>query len=111
MVREAIYCIIAIAAVLIARAIVIYGFSRLLRNIPLEFQNILFWGGLRGAVSLALSLSLTSQELGANLELLQAMTFSVVLFTLLVQGTSMAPLLNKLRLSGISPKEEARAAQ
>jgi CPA1 family monovalent cation:H+ antiporter len=110
-IREAIYSIMAIVAVLVARAVVIYAFSRLFKNIPLEFQHVLFWGGLRGAVSLALALSLTSEELGANLGLLQAMAFSVVLFTLLVQGTSMSPLLAKLRLTGVSASGEIPATQ
>ncbi|MEW5867860.1 MAG: cation:proton antiporter [Chloroflexota bacterium] len=92
------YSLLAIAAVLISRAIVIYGLSRLAKGIPLNFQHILNWGGLRGAVSLALALSLTHEEVGSSLGLLQAMAFSIVLFTLLVQGTSMASLLKRCNL-------------
>ena len=57
-------------------------------------------GGQKSVISLALALSLTVEELGPGLEILQAMTFGVVLFTLLVQGTTMAPLLRKLKLIG-----------
>lgn len=92
------YILLAILAVLLARAAVIYGLSRLLNDIPFKFQHVLLWGGLRGAISLALALSLTSEELGANLEAIQAMAFGVVLFTLLVQGTTMASLLKRLNL-------------
>jgi CPA1 family monovalent cation:H+ antiporter len=91
---------LAILAVLLARAVVIYGLSRFFKDIEKNTQHVLFWGGLRGAVSLALALSLTVEELGPGLEVLQAMAFGIVLFTLLVQGTTMAPLLRRLKLVG-----------
>jgi CPA1 family monovalent cation:H+ antiporter len=97
-----------IVAVLIARAVVVYGLlggaSRLLGDrapgrgptaadgattfapIPLAWLHVLFWAGLRGAVSVALALSLPPDL--PNRPLLQAITFGVVLFTLLVQGTT-----------------------
>jgi hypothetical protein len=43
-------------------------------------------------------LSLTAEELGPNLEVVQAMTFGLVLFTLLAQGASMATGLKRLHL-------------
>jgi CPA1 family monovalent cation:H+ antiporter len=92
--------LLAIVAVLFARAVVMYGFSRFFKDIPTDTQHVLFWGGLRGAISLALVEGLTMEELGAGLELLQAMAFGVVLFTLLVQGTTMAPMLRKLKFIG-----------
>jgi CPA1 family monovalent cation:H+ antiporter len=92
--------LLAILAVLFARAVVIYGFSRFFKDIHTDNQHVIFWGGLRGAISLALALSLTVEELGTGLELLQAMAFGVVLFTLLVQGTTMAPMLRKLKFIG-----------
>ncbi len=54
----------AIAAVLVARAVSVFGLVPALRVIPgtepigWRYQTILFWGGLRGAVALALALSL-----------------------------------------------------
>lgn len=80
----------AIAAVLIARAAVVYGLSSLRRDIPIQWKNILFWGGLRGAICLALALSLSTAM--PNRSQIQAMAFGVVLFTLLVQGLTMRPL-------------------
>jgi CPA1 family monovalent cation:H+ antiporter len=62
----------------------------------------MFWGGLRGAVSLALALSLT----GAGSENLQVMTFGVVLFTLLVQGLTIEPLIKRLGLSNLAHTAE-----
>ncbi len=91
----------AIFAVFIARTVVVYGLGWLARTvaepIPLRWQHILNWGDLRGAVSLALALSLPL-SLGANRDLLRVMTFGVVLFTLLVQSTTMAPLIRGLKI-------------
>jgi len=100
----------AIGAVLIARVIVVYGLSRLVNRwaepIPLRWQHLLTWGGLRGAISLALALSLPA-ALGPDRDRLQVMTFGVVLFTLLVQATTMRPLIRWLR---IITRNEAQVA-
>jgi CPA1 family monovalent cation:H+ antiporter len=92
----------AIAAVLVSRAIVIYGLSwivhRAKRVMPMPYRHVLFWGGLRGAISLALVLSLRTAF--PQRDLLAVMTFGVVLFTLLVEGTTMQFLLKRLRLVG-----------
>jgi CPA1 family monovalent cation:H+ antiporter len=80
-----------IAAVLTARAVTIFTMSWLSKKLPFRWKNVLFWGGMRGAISLALTLSLA-----VNLPYrsqLQGMAFGVVLFTLVVQGLSMRPLL------------------
>ncbi|MEO8072887.1 MAG: Na+/H+ antiporter, partial [Acidobacteriota bacterium] len=53
---------IALAAVLLSRALVVYGVTALANlssnKISLAYRHVLFWGGLRGAISLALALSL-----------------------------------------------------
>jgi monovalent cation:H+ antiporter, CPA1 family len=92
--------VLAIAAVLLARAVVVYGLGlavlSLPRGVPLRWLHALFWGGLRGAVSLAVVLSLPF-DLPAR-PLLLHLTFGVVLFTLIVQGLTMEPLLRWLNL-------------
>ncbi len=96
---------VAIVGVLLVRALTVYGLSGLLRLVkrqpPLRYQHVLFWGGLRGAVSLALAFSLVEKDVPYRHELL-AMTFGVVLFTLLVQGTTIRFLLKRLGLVGYS---------
>ena len=87
----------AVAAVLLARAVTIYGLAWTGRDIPLKWQHVLYWGGMRGAISLALALSLPLQ-LGPTRVLLQSMAFGVVLFTLIVQGLSMGKLVKTLKL-------------
>jgi len=61
--------------------------------------GIMIWGGLRGGLSVAMALSLPA---GPERELLVAVTYAVVVFGLLVQGTSLAWLLGK-RAEGSPP--------
>lgn len=93
---------IAVLAILASRALVVYGAAWLSSRghdpIPMRYRHVMFWGGLRGAVSLALALSLT----GPGAENLQLMTFGVVLFTLLVQGLTIEPLIKRLGLSSLA---------
>jgi CPA1 family monovalent cation:H+ antiporter len=87
----------AIVAVLVSRAVGIYGLSRLGRPIPSNWRHVMWWGGLRGAIALALALSvpLSMEE---DRSTLLHMAFGVVLFTLLVQGLSMEGLVKRLGL-------------
>jgi CPA1 family monovalent cation:H+ antiporter len=91
----------AILAVLVARAASIYGLSWIGPGIPWRFKHVLYWGGLRGAFSLALALSLPV-SLGADGTLIRSMAFGVVLFTLLVQGITMKPFINRMGIVEIS---------
>lgn len=98
---------VAVLGVLVSRGVVIYGLCGLLnlrrRRVSLADQHVLFWGGLRGAIGLALALSLPASF--ADRETLRVMAFGVVLFTLLVQGTSMRALLQALGLVARAPAE------
>jgi CPA1 family monovalent cation:H+ antiporter len=90
----------AVGAVLVGRA-AIYPLSwlvnRLKGNIPVAWQHILFWGGLRGALSMALVLGLGPRF--PHRDTLVAATFGVVLFSLLAQGLTIGPLLRRLGLT------------
>jgi CPA1 family monovalent cation:H+ antiporter len=94
--------LVAVVAVLVARAIVVYGLLWLPRlggrefHVPLAWRHVLFWGGLRGAIGLALALSLPVAL--DQRQLLLVMTFGVVLFTLLIQGTTIEFVIKRLRL-------------
>ncbi len=92
---------VAVAAVLVSRAIVVYGMTWLVnlrgRRVSPAYQHVQFWGGLRGAISLALALSLPATFV--DRDLLRVMAFGVVLFTLVGQGTTMQFLLKKLGLA------------
>ena len=95
----------AILAVLLARAVSIYGLSWIGPGIPNRYKHVLYWGGLRGAISLALALSLPS-SLGEQGTIIQSMAFGVVLFTLLVQGLTMKPFISRMGLIEINPAQE-----
>jgi CPA1 family monovalent cation:H+ antiporter len=74
--------------------------------IPSSYQHVMFWGGLRGAISLALALSLSPNTFGPGIgEQIRLMTFGVVLFTLLVQGTTIERLIKRL---GLAHKSQAQ---
>ena len=85
-----------VVAILVGRAIVIYGLlggvSRLAsfggagRAVSIGWLHVLFWAGLRGAVAVAMALSLPIDF--PQRALLQQITFGIVLFTLFVQGTT-----------------------
>jgi monovalent cation:H+ antiporter, CPA1 family len=93
--------LIGIAAALAGRAVVAYGVGSVLPQLGFRVtwpeRHVIFWGGLRGAVALAAVLSLPT-GFPHRAELL-AMTYGVVLFTLLVQGLTMAEVARRLGLT------------
>ena len=94
--------ILAGGGLLVGRALTIYGFTWLSRffksgPVPIRWQHLLSWGGLKGAVSLALALGLPS-AIGSDRDLILSLTFGVVLFTLLVQAPTMSPLIKLLKI-------------
>ena len=93
---------IGIVAVLLGRVIIVRSlapFSALLgRRLSPTWQNAIALAGIRGALSMALVLSLPDDFPGRSL--LISMVFSVVLFTVVVQGSLLAPLLRAMGLAG-----------
>ncbi|MEO5950947.1 MAG: Na+/H+ antiporter [Chloroflexia bacterium] len=114
------YVLAAIVAVLLSRIITVGGVSAIFRALrlperapPFSWQAVMVWGGLRGAVSLAMALSLpftlsetaSSEGVAGAIGIpfpqrteIIAMTFGVILFTLLVQGLTLTPLMKQLRM-------------
>jgi len=88
--------IICILVVLLARWISVFLPVCLLR-IKIRFENhavaILTWGGLRGALSVALALSLTSSMYRDEFLLI---TYMVVVFSILVQGLTIGHFTRRL---------------
>jgi CPA1 family monovalent cation:H+ antiporter len=68
--------------------------NRFAEKIPLRWQHVAVWGGLRGALALALALSLTAAF--PYREQILNLTFGVVIFSILVQGLTLKPLLKLL---------------
>jgi CPA1 family monovalent cation:H+ antiporter len=92
--------LLAIGVVLFSRAVTIYplslGFAPTRWRLRLAEQHVLWWGGLRGALALALALSLPP-ELPLRDEIRVA-TFGVVAFSIVVQGLTTPILLRALGL-------------
>lgn len=61
--------------------------------------RIMSWGGLRGGLALAMALSIPAKTAYANgidvKDLILVMTYSVVMFSILVQGTTIEPMIRK----------------
>ncbi|MFQ5423286.1 MAG: cation:proton antiporter [Phycisphaerae bacterium] len=96
--------IVAVVAMIVSRAAAVYPLYRVLNlagtRRPARWAHVLFWGGLRGSIPIALLLGLPHHPaIDPHRPLLLVCGFSVVLFSLVVQGTTMKPLLNRLQLS------------
>jgi CPA1 family monovalent cation:H+ antiporter len=92
---------IAILLVLAGRAVAVYPLANLFRptklRVPFGVQNVLFWGGLRGALGLALALTVPPSVPERESIILSA--FAVVAFSIFVQGLTMPWLVERLGLT------------
>jgi CPA1 family monovalent cation:H+ antiporter len=90
--------LVIIALVLVGRAASVYPLSLLFVRsrwaIPMRAQHVLWWGGLRGALGLALALSVP-RSVPLRDEILVA-TFGVVAFSVIFQGLTIPVLLRRL---------------
>ncbi len=86
-----------ILLVVLSRAIAVFPccavFSRSRLRVSLPYQTILFWGGLRGALALALALALPADipQRGSVI----TVSFAVVAFSIFVQGLTMKRALRR----------------
>jgi NhaP-type Na+/H+ or K+/H+ antiporter len=92
--------IVAILLVTLGRAAAIYPlcavFSRSSLKVQVRHQHVLVWGGLRGALALALALSLP-EDLSHH-DAIVTITFAVVAFSVFAQGLTITPMLRWLKL-------------
>ena len=85
---------LAIPVLLVARFVSVAAPLALIRSLPERPARVtLVWGGLRGGISVALALSLTHEP--ARTPIL-TVTYLVVLFSVLVQGATIGPVLKRL---------------
>jgi CPA1 family monovalent cation:H+ antiporter len=89
---------IAILLVILGRALAVYPccavFSRSVLHVRGRHQHVLFWGGLRGALALALAMGLPPDV--PQRETIISVSFVVVSFSIFVQGLTMTPLLRRM---------------
>ncbi|OIQ24833.1 sodium:proton antiporter [uncultured Vibrio sp.] len=98
----------SIPLVLIARYLSVFfayiGFKRFRSYNPWSVR-ILTWGGLRGGLALAMALSIPSgvwvipDKLIDVKEVILVMTYSVVVFSILIQGSTITPMIEKAKLA------------
>lgn len=100
---------VAILLTLAGRAFAVYPISYMFAatrlRIPARYRHILVWGGLRGAVGLALALAVP--ESVAERGEIVVITFGVVAFSIFVQGLTMPILLKRWQLAGTSERDTA----
>ena len=98
-IAETAIALLAIPVTLAARAIAVIGSTKAIPAARLDEEGasrVLWWGGLRGGISIALALSLPA---GDTRDLILAATFGAVLFSVLVQRATLGRLIEKLKQS------------
>ncbi|AGF48760.1 cation:proton antiporter [Candidatus Kinetoplastidibacterium galati] len=108
--QTCILILIVFAITLVARAVVIFGLLPILRitrlgtTVSLSYKLVMLWGGLRGAVSLALALAVTeNNSVPEELRHFIAIaTTGFVLMTLFINGVTLRPLIRFLKLNELS---------
>jgi CPA1 family monovalent cation:H+ antiporter len=89
--------VVGILLVTLGRAVAVYPscalFSRSSARVSGRHQHVLFWGGLRGALALALALAFPP-EVPHRAEIV-TVSFAVVAFSVFVQGLTLTPLLKR----------------
>ena len=118
---------ISVPLVLAARYLSVFisyiGFKRYRKYNPWSIK-ILTWGGLRGGLALAMALSIPSgilvipEKLIDVKEIIMVMTYSVVVFSILIQGSTITPMIEKakqaekeMEAEGSVEPQEAKASQ
>ncbi|MEI2415425.1 cation:proton antiporter [Orrella sp. JC864] len=104
---------VVFAATLAARALVVFGLLPLLgvvrigQRVGRRYQAVMCWGGLRGAVSLALALAVTEHQAvdPDARNFIAVVVTGFVLATLFVSGTTLRTLIRMLGLNALSPVE------
>ncbi|MET3600444.1 cation:proton antiporter [Martelella mangrovi] len=110
---------IVVVAALAARALILFGVLPVLTHFRLSpqmerpYSVAILWGGLRGAVTLALALAVTENrfvppDVKHQVGLIAT---GFTLFTLIVQGTTLRWIIRKLRLDQLSPLDVALSNQ
>ncbi|GGF21356.1 sodium:proton antiporter [Aliidongia dinghuensis] len=114
-VRDLLLMVTALAAAMVARMVVLWGvlppLTWLKWSAPVStpYKLVITWGGLRGAVTVALALAVTEDPgLPETVKRFVAvLATGFVLFTLLVNGTTLRAVIRVLKLDQLSPRDEA----
>jgi CPA1 family monovalent cation:H+ antiporter len=94
----------AVVAITVARIVAVMGLVPLVNRLPRARvinranQAVMVWGGLRGALPIALALTLPREDPAFHRQGILLLTLGVVMFTLLIQGTTISRLIRLLGL-------------
>jgi CPA1 family monovalent cation:H+ antiporter len=93
--------ILTVLLVLIIRAMTIYGISQIInlrkKTLPRNWQTVIIWSGLRGVISIMLALGLLNLPI-QHLNEIIAITYGIVLFSILFQGVTIGYVIEKLKI-------------
>jgi monovalent cation:H+ antiporter, CPA1 family len=87
---------VAYAVMLVARAVPVYGLLAAAGSTPWSWRHVTLWGGVRGALSVALALSVAHQP-GVDPKV-AVLAYGMVILSLVVQGGLLRPVADLLRL-------------
>jgi monovalent cation:H+ antiporter, CPA1 family len=104
---------VLIAAAFVARLFVLFlllpplSYFNLTQPIGTPYKLAIAWGGLRGALTLALALAVSENSAldPATHHFVAVLATGLVLFTLLVSGTTLRPVIRLLGLDRLSPRD------
>ena len=110
---------VVVVAAVAARAAILFGLLPLLTlarvspHVERPYRAAILWGGLRGAVTLALALAVTEsiRVPSETKRLVGILATGFTLFTLLVQGTTLRAVIGRLGLDRLSPIDAALSRQ
>jgi len=111
--------VVVVLAAIAARAVILFGLLPLLTalraspQVEPRYRTAILWGGLRGAVTLALALAVTeSLRIPPEVQrLVGILATGFTLFTLIVQGTTLRWVIARLGLDRLPPLDEALSRQ
>lgn len=101
--------LIAIVVVLLARFVSIWGptkFMSFKTRFSPQTMKVLVWGGIRGGVSIALAMSIPKSEYS---NIILSITYCVVVFSIIVQGLTIAKVANPNKIAKEEQEKESIA--
>ncbi len=106
---------IMILSAFVARGVILYGilpgftFGNWVAKVSMAYKTVMFWGGLRGAVSLALALAVMENPAFSEdtRHFVGVMVTGLVLFTLFVNATTIGAVMRFFGLDRLSLADQA----
>jgi len=100
--------VLAVLAFQVGRLLTVYPLLAIVkwfdRPVPLRWQHVLFFGNIKGSLSMALPLSLPIAL--AERDQLIALVFGAVLLSLVVQATSLPWIVKRLKIAQVSSSQQ-----